>query len=110
MYAQVYALDAETGENYLDLSYPLGNSSSGFSFLVGTNGRGGSRDVKSWADVEGINVNVTGTVDSNYTVTFNGAVGGAGTPVNDFEFWNVTYVMPVNSTEVPRVRLEFDLE
>jgi hypothetical protein len=106
----VYALDAETGENYLDLSYPQGNSSSGFSFLVGTNGWDGKRDVASWDDVEGININVTGTVDQNYTVTFNGALGGAGDPVNEFEFWNFTYLMPQGSKEVPRVRLEFELE
>ena len=110
LYAQVYALDAETGENYLDLSYPQGNSSNGFSFLVGTNGWGGKRDVASWADVEGINVNVTGTVDQNYTVTFNGAHGGVGETINDFEFWNITYLMPQGSTEIPRVRLEFELE
>ena len=110
LYAQVYALDAETGESYLDLSYPQGNSSNGFSFLVGTNSWDGKRDVASWADVEGINVNVTGTVDQNYTVTFNGANGGAGDPVNEFEFWNFTYLMPSESTEVPRVRLDFGLD
>ena len=110
LYAQVYALDSETGENYLDLSYPQGNSSNGFSFLVGMNSWGGKRDVASWADVEGINVNVTGTVDQNYTVTFNGANGGAGDPINEFEFWNFTYLMPEGSTEVPRVTLEFGLE
>ncbi|KAJ4349207.1 hypothetical protein N0V95_004790 [Ascochyta clinopodiicola] len=109
LYAQVFALDASTGPNYLELSYPQGNSSSGFSFLVGTNGWTGKRDVASWADVEGINVNVTGSVDQNYTVTFNGAVGGAGQTVNEFEFWNITYLMPEGSREVPRVRLEFEM-
>ncbi|KAJ4401325.1 hypothetical protein N0V91_007989 [Didymella pomorum] len=110
LYAQVYALDAATGENYLDLSYPQGNSSNGFSFLVGTNSWNGKRDVSTWADVEGISVNVTGSVGMNYTVTFNGANGGAGSPVNEFEFWNFTYVMPEGSGDVPRVRLEFELQ
>lgn len=110
LYAQVYALNAETGDGYLELSYPQGNSSSGFSFLVGTNSWDGKRDVASWADVEGVNVNVTGTVAQNYTVTFNGAVGGAGSPINEFEFWNFTYVMPQGSVETPRVRLEFELD
>lgn len=110
LYAQVYALDAATGENYLDLSYPQGNSSNGFSFLVGTSSWNGKRDVASWADVEGIKVNVTGTVDQNYTVTFNGANGGAGGPINEFEFWNFTFKMPVGSKAVPQVRLEFELE
>jgi hypothetical protein len=110
LYAQVYALNAETGENYLELNYPQGNTTSGFSFLVGTNSWDGKKDVNSWADVEGVNVNVTGTIDANYTVTFNGAVGGAGDPINEFEFWNFTYVMPEGSEEVPSVRLEFELE
>lgn len=110
LYAQVYALVAETGENYLDLSYPQGNATSGFSFLVGTNGWNGKRDIAAWADVEGINVNVTGTVDQNYTVTFNGAHGGAGETINEFEFWNFTYLMPEGSQETPRVRLDFELQ
>lgn len=78
LYAQVMALDVVVGEGSLDLTYPQGNASSGFSFLVGTNGWGGQRDVSKWEDVEGINVIVTGSVDANYTVTFNGLHGGAG--------------------------------
>lgn len=109
LYAQVYALDAATGPNYLDLAYPQGNATSGFSFLVGTNSWSGKRDIVSWADVEGVNVTVSGTVDYNYTVTFNGANGGAGDPINEFEFWNFTYRMPERSTAVPRMRLLFEL-
>lgn len=78
LYAQVQALDVVVGENVLELTYPQGNSSSGFSFLVGTNGWGGKRDVSKWEDVEGIKVNATGSVDANYTVTLNGLHGGAG--------------------------------
>ncbi|KAJ4308943.1 hypothetical protein N0V94_009149 [Neodidymelliopsis sp. IMI 364377] len=110
LYAQVYALDAATGPGVLELSYPAGNSSSGFSFLVGTNSWDGKRDVKSWDDVEGIKVNISGTVEvRNYTVSYNGAVGGVGKPVNEFEFWNFTYVMPEGSGEVPRVRLQVEV-
>jgi hypothetical protein len=111
LYAQVYALDVDVGERYLELSYPQGNSSSAFSFLVGTNGWGGKRDVSSWDDVEGIKVNVTGSVDLNYTVGFNGLRGGAGEVINDFEFWNFTYRMPQGGGdgEVPRMRLEFEM-
>lgn len=108
LYAQVYALDVDVGERYLELSYPQGNATSSFSLLVGTNGWDGKRDVSSWQDVEGIKVNVSGTIDLNYTVTFNGLVGGSGKVINDFEFWNFTYGMPKGSHEVPRVRLEFE--
>ncbi|KAF2030911.1 hypothetical protein EK21DRAFT_64253 [Setomelanomma holmii] len=109
LYAQVYALDVDVGPNYLELSYPVGNASSAFSFLVGTNGWDGKRDVASWADVEGIKVDVTGSVDLNYAVGFNGLRGGAGKTINDFEFWNFTYGMPKGSVEVPKVRLKFEV-
>jgi hypothetical protein len=110
LYAQTYALDIDVGEAYLELSYPQGNSSSSFSFLVATNGWGGKRDVASWKDVEGINVNVSGTVDMAYTVEFGGMQGGKWKPVNEFEFWNFTYGMPEGSgVEAPRMRLEFEL-
>ncbi|KAF2846781.1 hypothetical protein T440DRAFT_405117 [Plenodomus tracheiphilus IPT5] len=110
LYAQTKALDVSVGENLLELRYPQGNDSSGFSFLVGTNGWDGKRDVRGWEDVEGVRVNVTGSIDANYTVTFSGLHGGAGGVINDFEFWNFTYLMPKGSGEVPRVRLEFELD
>jgi hypothetical protein len=78
LYAQVMELVAVASEKTLNLTYPSGNSTSSFSFLVGTNSRYGKRDVASWADVEGLNIDVEGTVDLNYTVSFNGLVGGAG--------------------------------
>lgn len=109
LWAQVYALDVDVGDKYLQLSYPQGNATSSFSFLVGTNGWEGKRDVKSWADVEGIKVNISGTVDLNYTVEFGGYNGGKWKPVNEFEFWNITYSMPGGSAETPRVRLEFEM-
>jgi hypothetical protein len=109
LYAQVYALDVNVGDQFLELSYPQDNAMGGFSFLVGTNGWEGKRDVRSWEDVEGVKVNVSGTVDLKYTVEFNGLHGGKGKTINDFAFWNFTYRMPEGSREVPRVRLEFEL-
>jgi hypothetical protein len=108
LYAQVYALSVDVGEGYLEVSYPQGNATCTFSFLVGTNGWDGKRDVSSWTDVEGIKVNVSGTVELSYSVDFAGLMGGTGKPINDFEFWNFTYGMPEGSKEVPRVRLEFE--
>ncbi|KAF2134788.1 hypothetical protein P153DRAFT_278948 [Dothidotthia symphoricarpi CBS 119687] len=108
LYAQVYELDAVAAEGSLDLTYPMANETSGFSFLVGTNSWDGKRDVASWADVEGVNVKVTGSVDMNYTVAFNG-LHGTGAVINEFEFWNFTYTMPKGGQEVPHVRLEFEL-
>ncbi|KAF2739893.1 hypothetical protein EJ04DRAFT_604486 [Polyplosphaeria fusca] len=109
LHAQVKQLVAVAGKQMLDLTYPSGNDRSTFCFLVSTNGRMGKRDVASWADVEGLDVTVNGTVNMDYTVTFNGLVGGAGDTINDFEFWNFTYRMPAGSTEKPRVLLQFEL-
>jgi len=78
LYAQVMALDVSVGEGSLELSYPAGNHTSAFSLLVGTNAWPGKRDVGGWADVEGVKVNVSGTVDLEYDVTFNGMFGGVG--------------------------------
>lgn len=78
LYAQVKELVAVAGEWTLDMTYPAGNSTSTFQFLVGTNSKAGKRDVASWEDVEGIKVTVEGTVDPRYNVTFSGLVGGAG--------------------------------
>jgi len=81
LYAQVQELVAVASEKTLNLTYPSGNSSSSFSFLVGTNSKYGKRDIAGWSDVENLDVAVSGTVDSKYSVTFNGPVGGAGNPI-----------------------------
>jgi hypothetical protein len=78
LYAQVQELDAKVEENVLDLTYPSGNATSTFCFLVGTNSQKGKRDVASWEDVEGLDVKVLGSVDPEYTVSFSGSVGGEG--------------------------------
>jgi hypothetical protein len=78
LYAQVMELVAVASEKTLNLTYPSGNSTSSFSFLVGTNSKYGKRDVASWSDIEGVSIDVEGTVNLNYTISFNGIVGGAG--------------------------------
>jgi hypothetical protein len=42
-------------------------------------------------------------------VTFAGAYGGKDKVINDFEFWNISYTMPVNFTGVPRLVLDIEL-
>lgn len=62
--------------------------------------------VQSWADLVGLSVEVTGNVDMNYNLTFSGAYGGAGKPINDFEHWNFTYSMPEGFTGIPHINLK----
>ncbi|THX61510.1 hypothetical protein D6D06_00556 [Aureobasidium pullulans] len=54
LHASENATTTAVSPGYLELSYPYGNSSSIFSFLVST--FAGKRDVTSWADVQGANV------------------------------------------------------
>jgi hypothetical protein len=42
-------------------------------------------------------------------VTFAGAYGGQDKVINDFEFWNISYTMPVNFTGVPKLVLDIEL-
>ncbi|EFQ34016.1 hypothetical protein CGRA01v4_12505 [Colletotrichum graminicola] len=102
------AMNVDVSPGKLSLSYPRGNSTSIFTFLVSSNPLGGKRDIRGFEDVEGINVNVTGSVKLQPEIGFCGLVGGTCSIIHGFEFWNITYVMPGNSTEVPTIHLEID--
>ncbi|TDZ13806.1 hypothetical protein Cob_v013086 [Colletotrichum orbiculare MAFF 240422] len=99
------AMDVEVGPGHLSLSYPRGNSSSIFTFLVSSNPIGSKRDIAGFHDVDGLDVVVDGTVDVVPAVGFCGLVGGTCSPIHGFEFWNVTYVMPSNTTSTPKIDL-----
>jgi len=49
---------------------------------------------------------VSTNADKAYNPTFNGARGGAGEPLRDFEVWNFTYVMPEDFVGTPWLGLE----
>ncbi|KAI5268714.1 hypothetical protein E4T47_07647 [Aureobasidium subglaciale] len=107
LHASGNATTTAVSPNRLDLSYPYGNSSSIFSFLVSTFAN--KRNVKTWADIQGANVNVTTNANTSYSVTFAGTYGGQDEVINDFEYWNFTYSMPVNFTGVPTISLDIEL-
>ncbi|ROW11777.1 hypothetical protein VPNG_04935 [Cytospora leucostoma] len=103
------AMQVEVSPYRLGLSYPRGNESSIFTFIVASNPLGQKRDVLDWDDVMGLNVNVSGTVDLENQVAFCGLLGGACDIDHDWEFWNFTYAMPPGSTEIPSIVLELEL-
>lgn len=76
LYATEMALRAVVTEGRLELTYPAGNSTSLFTFLVSPNGIPGARNVRGWDDVSGIDVKVSGTVDLEPTIGFCGLLGG----------------------------------
>lgn len=107
LYATEMHVIAEAGPGSLNLTYPEGNGTSIFTFLLSPFTK--KRTISSLEDIQGLNLKVSGTVDMNYTLSFAGGYGGADATINDFEFWNVTFTMPTNSTKVPHLLLEVEL-
>ncbi|KAK8022207.1 hypothetical protein PG993_012974 [Apiospora rasikravindrae] len=110
LYPTEPALDAEVAPGTLNLTYPDGNATSSFTFLVSANPLGSSkRDLVSLEkDLDGVKIEVSGSVDPVPIVTFCGLVGGSCKPIHGFEFWNFTYVMPANSNVVPYINLAIE--
>ncbi|KAF7927944.1 hypothetical protein EAE99_005321 [Botrytis elliptica] len=107
LYATEMHVIAEAGSGSLNLTYPEGNETSIFTFLVSP--FAAKRTVSSIEDIQGLSLNVSGTIDMNYTLSYAGEYGGTDATINDFEYWNVTFSMPTGSTEVPHILLEVDL-
>lgn len=104
------AMKIDIAPNAMNLTYPNGNASSTFSFIVASNPLGGKRDITSVKDIEGANLDVSGTVDAaSPKIEFCGLVGGTCKIIHGFEFWNITWSMPSGSTEVPSMHLKVEL-
>lgn len=102
-YATESAVDMDVQAGRLALTYPRGNESSIFTFLVASNPYGQKRDILGWDDVMSLSLNVSGTVDLTPEISFCGLLGGSCDPINEFEFWNFTYTMPADSTDTPSI-------
>ncbi|KAK1525506.1 hypothetical protein CABS01_00595 [Colletotrichum abscissum] len=100
------ALNVDVSPGHLSLSYPRGNSTSIFTFLVSSNPLGGKRDISGLDDLEGIQVSVSGSVNPQPGIGFCGLVGGTCSIIHGFEFWNITFVMPGDSSAVPSIELD----
>ncbi|KAJ0415159.1 hypothetical protein BJY00DRAFT_327255 [Aspergillus carlsbadensis] len=110
LYPTETALKAEVSPYALNLTYPLGNASSTFTFAVASNPLGRTRDLTGLGDLDGIDIEVGGTINPVPVISFCGLVGGDCEPIHGFEFWNVTFSMPANSSEIPRVQFKFSVE
>ena len=67
----------QVSENRLNLTYPLVNDTSKFVFLVDSNGMVGPKNVKSWNDIAGLKVKVSGTIEPEPEISFCGINGGS---------------------------------
>ena len=98
---------AKVYQDRLGLSYPKGNADSVFQFIVGT--QKSNKNFKSWEDLKGLKVTVSGSVDKEPELTFGGAYGGKEGKINDFENWRFTYKMPSGFSGVPEITLNFEI-
>lgn len=104
------AMNIEVAPNAINFTYPSGNSSSTFSFIVASNPLGGKRDITSVKDVEGLDLEVSGTVDvGSPDISFCGLVGGTCSIIHGFEFWNITWSMPANTIATPSINFKVNL-
>ncbi|KAL4975528.1 hypothetical protein BDW66DRAFT_160333 [Aspergillus desertorum] len=108
LYPTETALKTEVAPYALNLTYPLGNTSSTFTFVLAANPLGKKRNISSLDDVEGVKIKVAGTVDPVPQISFCGLLGGACDVIHGFEFWNVTFSMPANTSDVPRIEFQFE--
>jgi hypothetical protein len=77
LYPTQTALQAEVSPYALNLTYPLGNSSSTFTFVLASNPLGSKRDIFGFEDVDGLKIEVVGgTVNPVPEISFCGLVGG----------------------------------
>ncbi|OAQ75641.1 hypothetical protein VFPBJ_09614 [Purpureocillium lilacinum] len=104
MWPTEMAMDVKVSPNKLSLSYPHGNASSIFTFVVGT--FADKPTVTGWEDMQALNVSVSGNVDPKYTLSFAGKRGGKSSPNRDFEYWNFTYAMPEKFEGTPTIELD----
>ncbi|KAE9579246.1 hypothetical protein CGMCC3_g4730 [Colletotrichum fructicola] len=104
LYPTEMALDVAVEANKLTLTYPNGTADSIFSFVVGTFIK--KPTVSGWADVQGLNVSVSGNINETYALSFAGEYGGSDSMIRDFEFWNFTYSMPAGFEGAPTVTLD----
>lgn len=101
------ALQVKVDRESLELSYPKGNASSVFSFIVGT--QRSNPNFESWDDLKGLKITVSGNVDENPELVFAGAYGGDEETVNDFEHWRFTYKMPSGFSGEPAITLHYEV-
>ncbi|KKK12044.1 hypothetical protein ARAM_000982 [Aspergillus rambellii] len=111
LYSKQPALKAEVAPYSLNLTYPLGDASSTFTFVLASNPLGAKRDITGLDDVDGLDIKVTGgTVNPVPEISFCGLTGGSCSIIHNFEFWNLTFSMPANSSHIPSIQFEFQLE
>jgi hypothetical protein len=76
LYPTEMGMQASVAPGAVNLTYPQGNASSVFTFVVSTNPLGGKRNILTPADVQDLAIEVSGSVNPTPLAGFCGLVGG----------------------------------
>ena len=95
----------EVSPNRLKLTYPDGGADSVFAFFVSPSLR--QTNVKSWADIQGVSITISGNVDKTPTLTFAGRYGGSAGPYYDHNYWRFEHKMPSGFKGTPEIIIDF---
>jgi hypothetical protein len=78
LYPTETALKASVAPYELNLTYPLGNSSNAFTFVLASNPLGAGRDINGFDDIDGLKITVAGgSINPVPQISFCGLVGGS---------------------------------
>ena len=96
---------AEVSSNHLKLTYPDGGVDSSFIFFVSPSVR--QRNVKTWDDIYGASISISGNVNKEHDLKFAGRYGGDASPWNDHNYWRFEHKMPEEFEGTPELIIEF---
>jgi len=101
-------MKVEVLPNRLKLTYPDGRADSVFTFFVSPSLR--QPNVKTWDDIQGVSITVSGNVDEKYDLKFAGRYGGSAGPYYDHNYWRFEHKMPAGFEGTPELIIDFASE
>ena len=101
-------MKAEVSPNRLKLTYPNGGAASVFTFFVSPSLL--QTNVKTWTDIQGVSISISGNVAEAYDVKFAGRYGGAFGAYYDHNYWYFQHKMPAGFTGTPELIIDFTPE
>lgn len=101
-------MQAEVSPNSLKLTYPNGTADSVFTFFVSPSLL--QPNVRTWQDIQGVNISISGNMDEEFKLDFVGRYGGTGgyEPYYDHNYWRFEHKMPDGFEGTPEMTISFD--
>lgn len=98
-------MNVEVSPRRLKLTYPDAGTDSVFTFFVSPSLL--QPNVRSWSDIQGVNISISGNVDEKHDLKFAGRYGGASNPWYDHNYWRFEHKMPPGFKGTPEMVIEF---